>query len=121
MFEFLVAFTLFVLFLAATFAALAVAIRGDHKAAFLTMGTLLAKSKLAAAGIEYPLSVGTIGGTFTNGYRWQAKIYRHGIIESASGRSVRAFQVQVTVAEPIGAGERTISLAGVEIDRGLRP
>jgi hypothetical protein len=67
MVEFLVAFTLLALFLGAIFAQLAVAIRGDHKAAFLSLATLLARSKLAEAGSAEPLAAGIAAGTFPNG------------------------------------------------------
>ena len=121
MLEFLVAFTLLVLFLAGTFAALAVAIRADQRATFLTLGSILAKSRLAAAGIEFPLTPGTTGGTLPNGYRWQAEIRVHGRVEGGSGWSVSAYRVEVTVAETGEPGARTLSLAGVEIDREARP
>ncbi len=98
MVEFLVAFTMLALFLAAIFAQLAVAIRGDHKAAFLSLATLLARSKLAEAGIERPLSAGGTGGTFPNGYRWRTVIAPHGRSEGGPA----AFRIEVTIAEAAG-------------------
>lgn len=118
MVEFLVAFTLLALFLGAIFAQLAVAIRGDHKAAFLSLATLLARSKLAEAGSAEPLAAGIAAGTFPNGYRWRTVIRPHGRVEGGVGA---AYRIEVTVADPADAGGRSLTLDGIEIERGTRP
>jgi len=118
MVEFLVAFTLLALFLTAIFAQLAVAIRGDHKAAFLSLATLLARSKLAEAGISQPLASGVAGGTFPNGFRWQTVIRPEG---RAPGGTTIAYRIEVTIADAADAGGRSLTLEGIEIERGSRP
>ena len=74
--EFLVAFALLTLFLGAALAGVAVAIRGDRQANFLTQATMLARTKRPSAGVEYPLGPGRTGGEFANGYVWQADMRR---------------------------------------------
>lgn len=118
MVEFLVAFTLLALFLAAIFAQLAVAIRGDHKAAFLSLATLLARSKLAEAGVLEPLAAGVATGTFPNGYRWRTVVRPHG---RAEGGPAAAYRIEVTIAEGADPGGRSFTLEGIEIERGIRP
>jgi hypothetical protein len=102
-------------------AALTVAIRGDHQAAFLTLGTELAKAKLAAAGVDYPLDVGAVTGTFANGYRWRALVRREGVITAGRGKPVAGFGIEVTVSDPRASGRRSITLVGFEIEQGTRP
>jgi type II secretory pathway pseudopilin PulG len=119
--EFLVAFTILTTFLAAMLSALTVAIRGDHQAAFLTLGTELAKAKLAAAGVDYPLQVGVVTGTFENGYRWRAQVRTQGVITAAGGRALAGYGLEVTVSDPRGNGRRSITLVGFEIEQGARP
>src|SRR3954464_8273984 len=98
--EFLVAFGLLATFLAAMLSALAVAIKGDHQAAFLTVATELAKAKLAAAGLDYPLDGGTAVGTFENGYSWRVDVRRQGTIPAERGRPVTGYDLQVTISDP---------------------
>jgi hypothetical protein len=107
--------------LSAMLAALAVAIRGDHQAAFVTLGTALAKAKLAAAGVDYPLQPGAASGTFDNGYLWRAEVRRHGMIASGGERPIIGYRVEVTVSDPRANGGRTVSLVSVEIEQGSRP
>lgn len=118
MVEFLVAFTLLALFLAAIFAQLSVAIRGDHRAAFLSVATLLARSKLAEAGTAQPLNPGVTTGTFPNGYRWRMVVRPHG---RPAGGQAAAFRIEVTVAGAVDSGGPHLTLEGIEIDRGNGP
>ncbi|AWN43730.1 hypothetical protein [Methylobacterium durans] len=115
--EFLAAFAILTLFLSAILAALAVAIRGDHQAAFLTLGSALAKGRLAAAGIDYPLRPGTTGGVLPNGYLWQAEIGRYARVPLGQDRSAAGYRVAVTVAEPPERGGRSLTLRSIVLDR----
>ena len=119
--EFLVAFTMLTMFLAAMLSALAVAIKGDHQAAFLTVATELAKTKLAGAGLDYPLDRGATVGTFENGYSWRVDVRRQGVIPAERGRPVTAYAVEVTVSDPRASGRRSITLIGFEIQQSARP
>ncbi|MER2263865.1 hypothetical protein [Methylobacterium oxalidis] len=115
--EFLAAFAILVLFLSAILAALAVAIRGDHQAAFLTLGSALAKGRLAAAGIDYPLRQGSAGGVLPNGYLWRADMDRSARVPLDAGRSAAGYRVAVTVAEPPERGGRALTLRSFVLDR----
>ncbi len=115
--EFLAAFTILVLFLASCLMAIAVAMRSDQQAAFLTLGSILAKSKLAAAGVDFPLQPGVASGQFANGYSWRAEVRNLSTISLDDERQVAGHWVEVTVSDP-RFGARTLSLASIEISRG---
>lgn len=119
--EFLVAFTVLSLFLTAGLAAVAVALRGDQQAAFVTRATPLARAKLAAAGIDFPLRAGVVMGSFGNGYLWRAEVrsYRSAALNRVA--SIHAYWVEVTVAEPPGTAGRALSLATIAMAREARP
>ncbi|MDR7039564.1 MULTISPECIES: hypothetical protein [Methylobacterium] len=118
--EFLAAFTILTLFLAAILAALAVAMRGDHQAAFLTLGSALAKGRLAAAGVDYPLRPGATGGVLPNGYLWRADIARHALVPLGPGSAAAGYRVAVSVAEPPERGGRSLTLHSFVLDRAGR-
>jgi general secretion pathway protein I len=117
--EFLVAFTILTLFLTSGLMALAVAIQGDRQASFLTLASMLAKSKLAAAGIDFPLRPGSTSGRFENGYAWQATVRNYRSIALDKDRHVLGFWVEVTVYEPRSTG-RSFSLGSIEIAQGSK-
>jgi type II secretory pathway pseudopilin PulG len=111
--EFLVAFTVLSLFLTAGIAAVGVALRGDQQATFATLATALARTKLAAAGVDYPLRPGVATGVFTNGYLWRAEVRHFRSIATSESTQIRAFWVEVTVAAPAPNNRRSLSLASV--------
>jgi type II secretory pathway pseudopilin PulG len=113
--EFLVAFTLLTVVLTSLLAALFVAMRGDNQAAFVTLASSLARSKLAAAGVDFPLRPGATSAAFENGYVWQAVVQPYGTIEVGSGRRIDGFWVEVTIADPRSNGRRSLSLSSLEI------
>jgi type II secretory pathway pseudopilin PulG len=118
--EFIAAFTILTLFLSAGLAAIAVAVRGDRQAVFLTQAAMLAKSKLGAAGIDFPLRPGMTSGRFDNGYVWQAEVRNYRTVAIDEDRRVAGLWVQVTVADPRSSA-RTFSLDSVEIVHGTGP
>jgi general secretion pathway protein I len=118
--EFLVAFALLTLFLGAALAGLSVAVRGDRQANFLTQATMLAQTKLASAGVEYPIGPGRIGGEFPNGYVWQADMRRYGPAPRRNSPA-EGYWVEVTVADPRSNGSRAVSLATVVLVPGAAP
>jgi general secretion pathway protein I len=119
--EFLVAFTVLSLFLTAGLAAVAVALRSDQQAAFVTLATPLARAKLAAAGIDFPLRAGVARGQFGNGYLWRADVRNYRSAAMNRTGSIHAYWVEVTVAEASGAGGRSLSLATIALARETRP
>lgn len=112
--EFVAAFALLTLFLSAVLAALAMAMRNDRQAAFVTLAGLLARSKLAAAGVDFPLRPGTTAAAFPNGYGWRADVRSLGAVEIADGRRAAGYEVRVTVSRAPGAGPSVV-LSGVEL------
>jgi hypothetical protein len=119
--EFLAAFTVLVLFLTAGLTAVGVAIRSDHQASFLTTATALARSKLAAAGIDFPLRPGVVSGNFDNGYSWRAEVRRYRTVGHSEQDVTNAFWVEVTVAPPSSNGRRFLSLGSIELARVNHP
>ncbi len=115
--EFLIAFAILTLFLTSGLMAVAVAIQSDRQASFLTITSMLAKSKLAAAGIDFPLRPGSTSGRFENGYAWEARVRNYRSVALDKDRHVLGFWVEVTVHEP-RAGGRSFSLGSIEIAQG---
>ena len=115
--EFLVAFSVLTVFLAAILTGLSVALRSDHQAAFLTRATVLARAKLAAAGVDYPLRPGTAGAELDNGYVWRADVRPFRSV-AAAGRRIQGLSVEVTVSDPRSSGRRSVSLSSIEIVTG---
>jgi type II secretory pathway pseudopilin PulG len=119
--EFLAAFTVLSLFLAVGLAAVGMALRSDQQAAFVALATPLARAKLAAAGVDYPLQTGVAAGSFGNGYLWRAEVRNYRVAAVDRMNRLRAYWVEVTVAEPAGRAGRSLSLASVSLARGARP
>jgi type II secretory pathway pseudopilin PulG len=113
--EFLVAFVVLALFLASILAGVSVAFRGDRQAAFLAMATVLAKSKLAAAGTDFPLRAGGTSENVENGLAWRATVHPYGGVALTQDRRVNAYWVEVTVTDPSSNGRRSMSLSAIEI------
>ena len=113
--EFLVAFAILVVVLAALLTAFAVAMRGDRQASFLTFATLLARSKLASAGQDFPLRPGTTAARFDNGYEWRAVVRSYGSVRLGENRQVESLWVDVTVSDPASNGTRSVTLSSLEI------
>lgn len=113
--EFLVAFAILVVVLASLLTAFAVAMRGDRQASFLTFATLLARSKLASAGQDFPLRPGTTAARFDNGYEWRAVVRSYGAVRLGENRQVESLWVDVTVSDPASNGSRSVTLSSLEI------
>ncbi|KFC69668.1 General secretion pathway protein I [Bosea sp. LC85] len=113
--EFLVAFAILVVVLASLLTAFAVAMRGDRQASFLTFATLLARSKLASAGQDFPLRPGTTAARFDNGYEWRAVVRSYGSVRLGESRQAESLWVDVTVSDPASNGSRSLTLSSLEI------
>jgi type II secretory pathway pseudopilin PulG len=119
--EFLVAFTILTACLAAFLSALAVALRGDQQATFLTIASVLAKTKLAGAGADFPLRAGETSNVFPNGFAWRAVVRNHAALEVGQDELIAVFWVEVTVSDPRSNNSRSFSLSSLEFARGERP
>jgi hypothetical protein len=115
MLEFLAAFVIFAAIVSAFLAALSAAIRADQQALFRTRAAMLAKSKLAAAGIEYPIRPGIADGRFDNGYVWRVEMQ----FERPTGNGARLghtmVRIHATVGDPMLIARRTLTLSSVKL------
>ncbi len=75
--EVLVAFVVLTLVLTVLMQIFSGGIRNTNRASHYQQAVLLAKSKLAAVGIETPLHVGETAGRFDSRYQWRLNIYPH--------------------------------------------
>jgi general secretion pathway protein I len=110
--EFVVAFTILSVFLATILAALSVALRSDKQAEFAMTAVSIAKSRLAAAGVEFPLRPGTTGSTLDNGYAWRATMRPYAAAVLETGLRIEGYWIEVTVSSHAG---RSLSLSAVKI------
>jgi prepilin-type N-terminal cleavage/methylation domain-containing protein len=115
--ELLVSLAILVLFLAVGLTALSVAMRGDRQAAFLTEATLLGRSKIAAAGVDFPLHAGAAARGLEGGYPWSAAVEPYGSLRTKSGGLVQAFRIRVTVSDPRSAS-RALSFSTIALVPG---
>jgi general secretion pathway protein I len=81
-----------------------------------TVAVLLARSRLAAIGIEEPLRVGESNGEWDDGYRWSAVVTAE---ETAPGQNPHHVSVTVSWGEAGRGGAVTLDgLALPEVERG---
>jgi type II secretory pathway pseudopilin PulG len=113
--EFLVAFNVLAIFLAAVLAAVSVALRGDRIATFQSIAVLQAASRINALGSEGSRVLGTHSGTFENGNQWRTVVQPYGRVEVGPNQSVDAVWVEVMVFDPSAAGRRLVRLRTLEI------
>lgn len=107
--EFLIAFAILTLFLSAFLTGIAVALRGDRQAHFITRATMIAQTKLAAAGAEYSLRPGSIGGVEPGGYRWRVEIQPYSQRPQTTG-PFSAYWLAATVVDPLSNGTRSLTM-----------
>jgi hypothetical protein len=78
---------------------------------------MLAKSKLAAAGIDFPLRLGSTSGRFDNGFSWRATVQNYRAVALDKDRHALGLWIEVTVFDPRSGG-RSFTLGSIEIARG---
>jgi len=115
MLEFLAAFVIFAAIVSAFLAALSAAIRADQQALFRTRAAMLAKSKLAAAGIEYPIRPGIAEGRFDNGYVWRVEMQLDRPPGNGATLGYRLVRIHATVGDPMLMARRTLTLSSVKL------
>lgn len=101
--EVLVAFTIFALTTGAVMATISTGLNGSRSAARHAVATLIAESKLAAAGIERPPEESETSGSTVTGYEWLITVRpisaQEESVEEPSGFSPLRIDVTVSWAE----------------------
>ncbi len=115
MLEFLAAFVIFAAVVSAFLVALSTAIRADQQALFRMRAVMLAKSKLAAAGIEYPIRPGIAEGRFDNGYVWRVEMQLERPAGNGATLGHRLVRIHATVGDPMLIARRTLTLSSVKL------
>lgn len=118
--EVLVAFSILVLTLGVLLEVFGGGLRAAGVAAEYTRATELARSTLAAVGIEHPLDVGVQSGNHDDRYRWEVHVepYLEADEEPPPVRvPVTLYRVRVDVFWGDGAKERQFSLSSLRLGR----
>lgn len=116
--EVLVAFSILVLTLGVLLEVFGGGLRAAGVAAEYTRATELARSTLAAVGIEHPLDVGVQSGAHDDRYRWEIHVEPH-VEEDGEPPPVRVpvtlYRVRVDIYWGDGATERRFSLSSLRL------
>jgi type II secretory pathway pseudopilin PulG len=118
--EFLVAFTMLVLFVSSILMGVAIALRGDEQAAFLVLATAQAKSKLSAITVEPSLRPGVTTGRFDNQLEWRVTVRPYGLVQVTQNRGLQGYWVEIAVSDPARHGRRSVAITGFEIRNEVR-
>jgi general secretion pathway protein I len=118
--EVVVAFIILALSLGVLLQVFSTGLRNVRVSEAYTMAALLAESKLAAVGIEEPLTAGATAGVFDDRFRWRLDVQPYepdraeGPAEGGEG-PVRAYEVVVTVSWNEANEERSVSLTTLRL------
>jgi general secretion pathway protein I len=121
--EVLVAFMILALALTVLMRIFSGGLRNVSVSSDYAMATLIAESRLAAAGIDVPLRPGETSGTEGERFEWTLSVQdyqpRPGYRSAAKG--VDAYRVTVTVEWPNGDNTRSVGLSTVRLltERGI--
>ena len=118
--EVLVAFAVFAITTAAVMGSIGTGLNSSRVSAQHAVATLIAQSKLAAAGVESPLNGGAANGVMPGGYRWQVAARLHPVDGSDDRivRPYRVYDVTVTVAWSEGLRNRSVALQSLRYGPG---
>lgn len=115
--EVLVAFMILALALTVLMRIFSGGLRNVSVSSDYAMATLIAESRLAAAGIDVPLRPGETSGTEGERFQWTLNVQdyqpRPGYRSAAQG--VDAYRVTVTVEWPNGDNTRSVGLSTVRL------
>lgn len=117
--EVVVAFAIFAVTAAGVMRSVTTGLRGSELSARHTVATLIAESKLAAAGVEQPLASAPAAGTTAEGFDWRVGV-RPLEIEGEDGdvrRDYRPMRVTVTVEWGQADRRRSVSLNTLRLAR----
>ncbi len=122
--EVMVAFVLLALVLGVLLQVFTGGLRSARVSEAYTMATLLAESKLAAVGIEEPLTAGETAGRFDDRFRWRLDVrpyepaHSEGPAEGDDApvqAALEAYEVVVTVSWDGVNEERSVSLTTLRL------
>lgn len=119
--EVLVAFTIFALTTGAVMATISTGLNGSRTAAHHAVATLIAESKLAAAGIERPLSESENSGSTDTGYDWRITVQPIAREEAMTGTAgFSPSRIDVTVSWANSGNTQSISMSTVRAEAPSR-
>lgn len=105
LFESLVALAILAIGLAAFYRAIAGGAWGEQRIALAQTGLQIAQARLAAAGLERKLEVGTQSGEDAGGYRWTVTVRRYDNgLGPVPATGPAAYEVTAAVTWPGGGG-----------------
>jgi general secretion pathway protein I len=115
--EVLVAFVILALALTVLLRIFSGGLRNVSVSSDYATATLIAESRLAAAGIDVPLRPGETSGTEGERFAWTVSVqdYQPWPGYRSAARGVDAFRVTVTVEWPHGDRTRTVGLSTVRL------
>lgn len=102
----------FTIVASALLAGLLTALRRSEQANFTLIATELARSKLAAAGVDFPLVPGSASGAYANGFSWRAEV---GALSATTQGGAAFYDVRVTILENVRG--RVFVLRSIESTR----
>lgn len=118
--EMVIAFAILGLSLSALYATFQSALSRTGHDAHLSEATLLARSLLARAGTEWPLSEGSSHGEWS-GYTYELSEHKRIAAANQVAFSVQTVQVTATVTWVEFAGKRSFSLSTVKLQPWMAP
>lgn len=110
--ETVAAMAVFTLVASALLTGLLTAVRRSEQANFMMIATELARSKLAAAGVDFPLTPGVASGGYANGFSWRADV---AALSRAAPGGAAFYDVRITISEAMRG--RAFVLHSVESDQ----
>jgi general secretion pathway protein I len=112
--EVLVAFTILAMLLGVLFQVFSGGLRAARAGDSYTRATVIAQSRLAAVGVEFPLEEGTSSGTADGTFHWRVIVRPYVDGELPAGRGVpRPLRVDVEVFWEEGGGARSLALTSL--------
>jgi general secretion pathway protein I len=117
--EVLVAFVVLAFTMTAIYGLFSNGLHAADQGGSAIVATALAQSKLEAAGVADPLTIGESSGKFANGYRWRRTVrpYR-GDMALARYEVAVPFDIEVTVFWPGTGTEKSVTLSTVRLQAG---
>lgn len=117
--EVLVAFTILAMLLGALFQVFSGGLRAARAGDSYTRATVIAQSRLAALGVEYPLQEGTTSGSVDDTFHWRVIVRPYVDDQLPAGRGVpQPLSVDVEIFWEEGGGARSLSLTSMRLAQG---
>ena len=117
--EVLVAFTILAMLLGALFQVFSSGLRAARAGDSYTRATVIAQSRLAALGVEYPLQEGTFSGSVDDTFHWRVIVRPYVDDQLPAGSGVPLpLSVDVEIFWEEGGGARSLSLTSMRLAQG---